>query len=339
MGLASRLVALSDRAILRVAGEGSGTFLQGLCTQDVLRRSGEVAAMPAAFLSPKGKVLCDTIIKQQDSNEYLVDCHSSVIGSLKRLLLRHKLRQPLTIDDVSKGYHSMALLPWATRDAAGTAPSAAAPSEFFADPRFGGMGHRAILPVSQVPVASGELSDYHFWRVCCGVPEGPRDLKIDEVMPLHANLDLLDFISFSKGCYVGQELLTRTKHRGAVRRRIFTVLAMDASAAPPKMPVKRSDPLTAESVVPTTESLQPTDDKDVVIFGQTNGDSKEPKEPKQVGTLLTTSENLALCMLRCEGAFNEVSSFEQAPLPENMKVISASAALQFLVRAPPYVFS
>ena len=83
--------------------------------------------------------------------------------------------------------------------APGTAPSADAPSQFFADPRFGGMGHRAILPVSQVPVASGELSDYHFWRVCCGVPEGPRDLKIDEVMPLHANLDLLEFISFSKG--------------------------------------------------------------------------------------------------------------------------------------------
>ena len=52
-------------------GEGSGSFLQGLCTQDVLRRSGEVAALPAAFLSPKGKVLCDTIIKQQ-GNEYLV---------------------------------------------------------------------------------------------------------------------------------------------------------------------------------------------------------------------------------------------------------------------------
>jgi len=100
--------------------------------------------------------------------------------------------------------------------------------------------------------------------------------------------------------------------------------------------VKRTDPLTAEFVVPTTESLQPTDDKDVVIFGQTNGDTKGPK---QVGTLLTTSGNLALCMLRCEGAFNEVSRFEQAPLPENMKVISASAALQFLVRAPPYVFS
>lgn len=340
MGLASRLVALSDRAILRVAGEGSGTFLQGLCTQDVLRRSGELAALPAAFLSPKGKVLCDSIIKQQDSNEYLVDCHSSVIGSLKRLLVRHKLRQPLTIDDVSKGYHSMALLPpGAATDAAGSAPSAEPPSDFFVDPRFGGMGHRAILPASQVPMASGKLSEYHFWRVCCGVPEGPRDLKIDEVMPLHANLDLLDFISFSKGCYVGQELLTRTKHRGAVRRRIFTVVACDASAAPARekmQQVKRTDPLTTEFVVPTTESLQPSDDKDVVIFGQTKGDTKEPK---QVGTLLTTSGNLALCMLRCEGAFNEVSSFEHAPLPENMKVISASAALQFLVRAPPYVFS
>lgn len=212
-------------------------------------------------------------------------------------------------------------------------------SDFFVDPRFAAMGRRAILPVSQALPASGKLSDYHFWRICCSVPEGPRDLKIDEVMPLHANLDLLNFISFTKGCYVGQELLTRTKHRGAVRRRIFTVVAADQDASTELLrkvqELKRTDPLTADLVVPTTESLEPSDDKDMVIFGQAGAAG----EPKQVGTLLTTSQNMALCMLRCEGAFNEVSSFEQAPLPENMKVISASGALHFLVRAPPYVFA
>ena len=220
----------------------------------------------------------------------------------------------------------------------GTASAEKDLPDFFADPRFGGMGHRAIVPVSEVsePDATGKLSDYHFWRICCGIPEGPRDLKIDEVMPLHANLDLLDFISFSKGCYVGQELLTRTKHRGAVRRRIFTVIGADGDDGELKeklREMKRTDPLSHKFVMPIKESLQPEGEKDVAIFGQTDG------EPKQVGTLLTTSQNLALCLLRCEGAFNEIANFEQAPLPENMKVMSSSNALHFVVRAPPYVFS
>ena len=173
--------------------------------------------------------------------------------------------------------------------------------------------------------------------MCCGVPEGPQDLKIDEVMPLHGNLDLLNFVSFSKGCYVGQELLTRTKHRGAVRRRIFTVLATDNTELTTKLQEKlqslsRSAPLTAEFIHPLKEPLV----ENVEIFTRS---SESSGDPKQVGTLQTMSHNLALCMLRCEGAFNEASSFENPPLPNDAEVISASAGLRFLVRAPPYVFS
>merc|ERR1712150_148592 len=58
-----------------------------------------------------------------------------------------------------------------------------------------------------------------------GVPEGPADLPVDVMLPLHGNLDLLNFVSFTKGCYVGQELTARTKHRGAVRRRLFSVMS------------------------------------------------------------------------------------------------------------------
>lgn len=213
-------------------------------------------------------------------------------------------------------------------------------SDYFADPRFEGLGHRAILPASHPTSPSASLSDYHFWRVCCGVPEGPGDLKIDEVMPLHGNLDLLNFVSFSKGCYVGQELLTRTKHRGAVRRRIFTVVAMDGSdtALGRKLQEKvqslpRSTPLTAELIHPLPRPLQ-GEEKDMAIFSHSGS-----SDPKQVGTLQTWSHNMALCMLRCEGAFNEASSFENSPLPNGVEILSASRDLRFLVRAPPYVFS
>ncbi|CAK9025330.1 unnamed protein product [Durusdinium trenchii] len=298
MGLAPRLVALTDRAILRVAGEGSDRFLQGLCTQDVQRLSvSGPSVLPAAFLSPKGKVLCDAMVKRQDTNEYLVP-------------------------------------------SSGTQSAEMDSSDYFADPRFEGLGHRAILPASHPTSPSASLSDYHFWRVCCGVPEGPGDLKIDEVMPLHGNLDLLNFVSFSKGCYVGQELLTRTKHRGAVRRRIFTVVAMDGSdtALGRKLQEKvqslpRSTPLTAELIHPLPRPLQ-GEEKDMAIFSHSGS-----SDPKQVGTLQTWSHNMALCMLRCEGAFNEASSFENSPLPNGVEILSASRDLRFLVRAPPYVFS
>merc|ERR1712070_1353876 len=111
----------------------------------------------------------------------------------------------------------------------GSAAAADVPADFVLDPRFAALGHRALLDTE---VANGllseggaELSDYHFWRMCCAVPEGPIDLPVDVALPLYGNLDLLNFISFKKGCYIGQELTMRTKHVGAVRRRFFSVVS------------------------------------------------------------------------------------------------------------------
>merc|ERR1712127_403179 len=92
------------------------------------------------------------------------------------------------------------------------------------------MGQRAIMEEGEVGTllsggAAADLAAYHLWRVCCTIPEGPADLPVDTVLPLHANLDLLNFVSFNKGCYIGQELTARTKHRGAVRKRFFSVFA------------------------------------------------------------------------------------------------------------------
>jgi len=198
-------------------------------------------AVPAAFLSPKGRVLCDGLLISREPDEILVDCHKTVAKSLLRLLLRHKLRYPLKIEDVSSSYSVMALLPQgalpSSEQADGSGdrtsslhePISAAPDGFFTDPRLSALGHRGIFEANTTPALEVEadeaasLAAYHFWRLCCAVPEGPVDLPVDSMLPLHANLDLLGFISFTKGCYVGQELTTVPS---------TVVLCADAFSAP-----------------------------------------------------------------------------------------------------------
>ena len=184
------------------------------------------------------------------------------------------------------------------------------------------------------------ISRYHRWRVCCGVPEGPHDLKVDEIMPLHVNMELLNFVSFSKGCYVGQELLTRTKHRGAVRRRVFIAIAADTGS--PQIPQLRQtlkdlspgSPTASSCIVPITESLQRDQGSDpVAVFAR-----REGSDLKQVGVIQSVFQNVALCLLRCDGDFNDPQSFKNAPLPEGTEVVSSSGNSQILLRAPPYAF-
>eukprot|EP00931_Biecheleriopsis_adriatica_P012392 TRINITY_DN113530_c0_g1_i1.p1 TRINITY_DN113530_c0_g1~~TRINITY_DN113530_c0_g1_i1.p1 ORF type:complete len:352 (-),score=78.97 TRINITY_DN113530_c0_g1_i1:12-1067(-) len=347
--LTGSLVNLTDRAILRVAGDSSARFLQGLCSQDMLalQSADSPAALPAAFLSPKGKVLCETIVTRREKSEFLLDCHKDVAKSLMRLLIRHRLREPLAIEDVSASHQAVAYLPPAAAASADTrtgdaeCPGDLLPS-FFPDPRFAAMGHRAILESSckdahSQDIPTSDLEDYHLWRLRCAVPEGPADLPVDQILPLHANLDLLNFVSFNKGCYVGQELTARTKHRGAVRRRFFSVLAVDATDSA-KVTAAEADlqGLAVGSPLVSTAPLDAALGEEEVFAVMAQQPGKD--ESKQVGVLHSVMQNLGLCLLRCEGAFNEAEAFAQAPLPEGTQLTSASGRLRLLLRAPPYAF-
>eukprot|EP00930_Biecheleria_cincta_P041835 TRINITY_DN28749_c0_g1_i1.p1 TRINITY_DN28749_c0_g1~~TRINITY_DN28749_c0_g1_i1.p1 ORF type:complete len:370 (+),score=64.32 TRINITY_DN28749_c0_g1_i1:118-1227(+) len=368
MSLASRFVHLTDRSIIRVAGEGSGRFLQGLCSQDVvsLGRNEQVQAVPAAFLSPKGRLLCDTLVVHHGQEEFLLDCHHEVAKSLVRLLIRHRLREPLAIDDVSRDYRAIAALPdnfatSTTDDCQGGPDSRVLPPGFFSDPRFAALGHRAILqsgeqspaPASGSEEAASTLSDYHLWRLCCAIPEGPTDMPPDTVLPLHANLDLTNFISFRKGCYVGQELTTRTKHRGAVRRRFFSVVAVQKAAAGEDSPqlalramqeMKPSSPLTpallqslgspAFAAPPSGSAVAEAEERKV--FAHTS--DQDAVEGKQVGILHSSVKNIGLCLLRCEGSFNEAENFREPPLPANVQLTTDCGKVDLFLRAPPYAF-
>ena len=105
------------------------------------------------------------------------------------------------------------------------------------DPRAEALGGRAIVPRASAPAPDATaLAVYEAARIAAGVPEGGRDFAYGEIFPHDANMDLLRGVDFGKGCYVGQEVVSRMKHRGEVRKRIARV-ALEGPAPESGAPV------------------------------------------------------------------------------------------------------
>eukprot|EP00405_Crypthecodinium_cohnii_P011775 CAMPEP_0206430046 /NCGR_PEP_ID=MMETSP0324_2-20121206/6588_1 /ASSEMBLY_ACC=CAM_ASM_000836 /TAXON_ID=2866 /ORGANISM="Crypthecodinium cohnii, Strain Seligo" /LENGTH=353 /DNA_ID=CAMNT_0053895813 /DNA_START=35 /DNA_END=1096 /DNA_ORIENTATION=+ len=345
----SRLIALTDRSVLRVTGANAAHFLQGICTQDVpaaLERPAQSRASPAAFLSPRGKVLADVILLPRDETEVWVDVHSSIAKNLYRLLMRHRLREPLKIEDVSSDLQVFGQLPTAAVSGSSGDSPTELPEGFFEDPRYAAIGARAILETSEGASlqASGSLDSYHAWRVCCGVPEGPGDLEIDETIPLHANLDFLNFISFNKGCYTGQELTTRTKHRGAVRKRFFQLLASDVDFDCSSSSSSRHLPIPLELALGTSGTALPGGRPQAAEVPSAEERAvmatKPKKDPSSCGTLHSVCGPVGLGILRVDGLMNNREDLVAKPdVFKAGTTLSTADGTPLTLRLPPYVFS
>jgi tRNA-modifying protein YgfZ len=219
---------LDDRGVLRVAGEDSASFLQGLLTNDVEKLVvGE--ARYAALLTPQGKILFDFLVVRAAPDAgtvFLIDCPAAQAAELAKRLGFYRLRAKVTITDESAGDAVVAY--WTENPAdspedimARTSP---AMSEGFAylDPRDPRLGVRAILPRANVAgVATSGPADYDAYRIKLGIPKGGVDFAYADIFPHDANLDLLNGVDFEKGCYVGQEVVSRMRHRGGARKRIM----------------------------------------------------------------------------------------------------------------------
>lgn len=207
---------LSSRGLLAITGEDRKSFLQGVITQDMTAlQPGR--AIYGALLTPQGKYLHDFLIVE-DGERLLVDCLRERLPDLLRRLTLYRLRSKAVFADLSDS-HAVAASPAAFDWPAGAV--------VYDDPRLPALGQRAILPRADLPRADlpdGLLDEsaYDRHRLALGIP-APADFEIDKTLILEGNLDALNGVSFSKGCYVGQELTTRTKHRGKVRRRLLPV--------------------------------------------------------------------------------------------------------------------
>jgi hypothetical protein len=196
-----------------VEGPESRHFLQNLITNDVDGlQPGD--ACYAALLSPQGKILFDFIVFAIDGG-FLLDLPRSAANDLIARLALYRLKADVEITDHSDDLEVQAA--WGMANA---------PTGFLVDPRLPALGFRRVVPVdSDRNKASAESDEktYAAHRISLGVPEGDSDYAYSDAFPHDANIDLLRGVDFSKGCFVGQEVVSRMQHRGTARRRIVQV--------------------------------------------------------------------------------------------------------------------
>lgn len=237
---------LADRGVISVTGEESRRFLQGLISNDINKVKPD-RAIYATLLTPQGKFLHDFFIVASEEM-LLLDCEGSRAADLLRRLGLYKLRAKVTLSDVSACYRVAALFGAAAgeRLALAAEPGAAKPFAggiAYCDPRLAALGFRAILPaeaavdaLAEAGFAAAPADAYDRQRLALGVPDGSRDLPVEKAFLLEHNIEELNGVDFGKGCYVGQELTARTKHRGIVRKRLFRV-EVDGPLPAPGTPI------------------------------------------------------------------------------------------------------
>ncbi|MFL5225859.1 MAG: YgfZ/GcvT domain-containing protein, partial [Microvirga sp.] len=226
---------LSDRGVVRVSGADARPFLDGLVTCD-LDKVGPDRPRFGALLTPQGKLLFDFLLfeaPQDAGGGFYLDCLRFMAPDLAKRLGFYKLRAKVAVEDLSETLAVVA--GW------GDAPK---PDDAIGlvggDPRLKALGWRAIVAAEDAAAlaspAEGEAESrearpgegesatpghgaYHAHRVALGVPEGGKDFLFNDTFPHEALMDQLNGIDFDKGCYIGQEVVSRMQHRGTARTR------------------------------------------------------------------------------------------------------------------------
>ncbi len=201
---------LQDRAVLRVQGADAEAFLQGLLTNDVALLA---ASQPlyAGLLAPQGKLLFAVLLFAGDDGAMLIDVAASQAEGLLKRLAMYKLRKAVDIT--------------AAPDLAVFATIGSMVPGHTADPRNPALGSRWIAAADAMDTAASSAdsqAEWHSHRVRLGIAEA-AELGSDELLWLETGADLLNGVSFDKGCYVGQENTARMHHRDKVRRRIVPI--------------------------------------------------------------------------------------------------------------------
>ncbi len=203
---------LPDRGVVEIAGDDRVAFLQGLVSNDVAAAAPGYAIW-AALLTPQGKWLADFFVFAEPER-LLFDCERAQGAMLVERLRRFRLRSKVEIVDRSDAF--AVYVAWG-------APSVA-PTGWVADPRLTGAGWRRL---ASAPIATNaDAADWDRHRLALGLPDGSRDLEPGKSTLLEGGFDELHGVSWTKGCYMGQELTARTKYRGLLKRRLVPVEAV-----------------------------------------------------------------------------------------------------------------
>jgi folate-binding protein YgfZ len=233
---------LPDRGVVKVAGDAARTFLNGLLTTDI----GKVTpAAPkfAALLTPQGKIVADCIVAEapsEDGGGFFLDCPRALAFALVEKLNFYKLRAKVICEDLSVVLGVMAV--W---DGTGDTEYGLV----YPDPRLPDLGQRIMVPPHLAIETAADLgaelleaSAYEAHRIALGVPRGGLDFLYGDAFPHETDMDQLAGIDFDKGCYVGQEVVSRMQHRGTARNRVVPVVTALGEFAPDTgLPVMAGD--------------------------------------------------------------------------------------------------
>ena len=240
-------VPLDNRGVVSVDGPEAGSFLQGLISNDI-ERVTDARGIYAALLTPQGKFLHDFFVLRQGEG-YLLDCEGPRVGDLGGRLVAYRLRADIELADATEDFQVVALFGGeGVDDAFDLTPreGSATPWEggtVMRDPRNAALGLRAALPrdadlafLERLGFAKGHVADYERHRIAHGAPDGSRDMEVGRATLMECGFEALNGVDFEKGCYVGQELTARTKHRGLVRRQLAPV-ALEGPLPPNGTPI------------------------------------------------------------------------------------------------------
>jgi len=231
---------LSNRGVIKLSGEDAKTFLNGLITTDTTKLEPGTGRF-GALLTPQGKIVADFLITEVPVGHgggILIDCPRVLAQLLATKLGFYKLRAKVTVENLSDSFAVLAV--W------GGEP-AVRPDLCFLDPRAEELGWRILIPpdlaAKTAALVGATMTDeaaYEAHRIACVVPLGGVDFSYGDAFPHETNMDHLHGVDFDKGCYVGQEVVSRMQHRGTARTRTVRV-TFDGGAPDASVPILAND--------------------------------------------------------------------------------------------------
>ena len=207
---------LPERSVVAIRGPDAGRFLQNLVTND-MDNVQPGAASYGALLTPQGKVLFDFIVFADDDG-FLFDLPREQAGDFAKRLTFYRLRAAVEIADLLS---ERQIVVWWGGDLHEMANANSTP-----DPRLPEMGFRAVLTPGADMTGLGTEVDptrYEMHRISLGVPEAGADFAFGDIFPHDVDIDQLGGVDFAKGCFIGQEVVSRMEHRGTARKRIVQI--------------------------------------------------------------------------------------------------------------------
>lgn len=205
-------IARLDRSIISVSGETASDFLGGLITNNL-----DQELTFAALLTPQGKIIADFFVHKRSDDTFLLETPSKFGKTLLMRLKMYKLRAKIDLEDVSEQYDIYAL--WNGEGEAG-----------LADPRHPALGQRLMATKGSLDLETGE-ADYDAHRLSLGIPDSQWDFETEKVFATDCNMDRLNGVDFKKGCFIGQEVVSRMHRKTEVRKRMGGLILTSPVAA------------------------------------------------------------------------------------------------------------